>query len=217
LEETHTYHVGRCAAWVHNTGYDKFCKVVLAKFQELVGGKTPVPAAEALTLSLKAAKADAKTAAEAAGFAAKANQLLDEQVGKGTIKQADANIIRQELGTGIAPKSGLGSAKRLSPDELATGQRLEAKLGKSLTESPHTGAEYIDDLGKTYDALGVPRASQFWNESKFLKSIDGHLLKSNNFTVIDLTGFTPSQIAAVERHLATLTPEQLARIMRIGF
>jgi hypothetical protein len=114
-------------------------------------------------------------------------------------------------------KSGLSNAGRLSAEELATGQRLEAQLGKSLKESPHVGAEFVDDLGRSYDALGTPKASQFWNEKQFLNSIDGHLLKSNNFTVIDLTGFTPAQIAAVNKHLATLTPAQLARIIKIGF
>jgi len=76
---------------------------------------------------------------------------------------------------------------------------------------------HVDDLGRTYDALGRPAASIFWNERQFLNSIDQHLLKSNDFTVIDLTGFAPSQIAAVRRHLATLSPAQLAKIIRIGF
>lgn len=118
---------------------------------------------------------------------------------------------------GGAPKSGLGSATRLTPEELVTGQRLESQLGKTLRESPHIGAEYVDDLGRSYDALGTPNASKFWNQKEFLASIDGHLLKSNDFTVIDLTGFTPAQIAAVNSHLATLTPAQLSRIIRIGF
>jgi hypothetical protein len=47
--------------------------------------------------------------------------------------------------------------------------------------------------------------------------MDSHLLKSNNFTVIDLTGFTAEHIAAVKKHLATLKPEQLARIIKVGF
>jgi len=116
-----------------------------------------------------------------------------------------------------APKSGLTGATRLSPDELATGQRLEQLLGKSLKESPHVGAEYVDDLGRTYDALGTPAASQYWNAKKFFKSIDGHLLKSNDFTVIDLTGFTPTQIAEVKNYLSGLSKAQLDKIIRIGF
>ena len=124
---------------------------------------------------------------------------------------------RQPGGYLRAPKSGLTGATRLSPDELATGQRLEQLLGKSLKESPHVGAEYVDDLGRAYDALGTPAASQYWNAKKFFKSIDGHLLKSNDFTVIDLTGFTPTQIAEVKNYLSGLSKAQLDKIIRIGF
>ena len=116
-----------------------------------------------------------------------------------------------------APVSGLKNAMRLSPDELLTGQRLEQLLGKGLRESPHVGAEYIDDLGRAFDALGGLNASKFWNEGKFLNSIRKHLLKSDVTTVIDLTGFTPQQIVAVQKFLGTLSPEELAKIIRIGF
>jgi RHS repeat-associated protein len=121
-----------------------------------------------------------------------------------------------KIGT-TAPVSGLKNATRLNPNELATGQRLEALLGKTLRESPHRGAEYIDDLGKTYDAFGHPNASKFWNPKEFFRSLDRHLLKSNDFTVIDLTGFDPAHIAAVQKYLAGLSPERLATIIRIGF
>jgi len=113
--------------------------------------------------------------------------------------------------------SGLKNATRLSPDELLTGQRLEQLLGKGLRESPHVGAEYLDDLGRAYDAVGGLNASKFWNESKFINSIRKHLLKSNDFTVIYMTGFTAQQIAAVQKYLGTLSSEHLAKIIRIGF
>jgi hypothetical protein len=134
----------------------------------------------------------------------------------GRIGQAEARSAWSNSCTDYDAESGQDSVEGTA-DELATGQRLEAQLGKPLKESPHVGAEFVDDLGRSYDALGTPKASQFWNEKQFLNSIDGHLLKSNNFTVIDLTGFTPAQIAAVNKHLATLTPDQLARIIKIGF
>jgi hypothetical protein len=123
-------------------------------------------------------------------------------------------------GAGLAPGSGpigIPNATRLSPAEQATAARLQAQTGLRLRESPHRGAEYIDDLGRTYDALGDPRASQFWDERRFLNSIDHHLLKSNDFTVIDLTGFTPSQIAAVRNYVDGLSQASRAKIIRIGF
>jgi hypothetical protein len=84
-------------------------------------------------------------------------------------------------------------------------------------ESPHVGAEYVDDLGRSYDALGMPAASKYWNERQFLASINSHLLKSNDFTVVDLTGFTSEQVGAVSGYVNSLSSELQARIIRIGF
>jgi hypothetical protein len=81
------------------------------------------------------------------------------------------------------------------------------QLGISLQESTHVGAEYVDALGRTYDRLGTPAASRFWNATQFTNSIATHLLKSNDFTVVDLTGFTPAQIADVNQYLGTLSEE----------
>jgi hypothetical protein len=123
---------------------------------------------------------------------------------------------------GSAP-SGRGSLKlaegttRLHPDEIATGERLTRQLGRDLSESPHLGAEFVDDLGRTYDACGRPAAAKFWNEPKFLKSIDSHLLKSNDFTAVDLTGFTNAQKVTVRAYIDGLPAASQARIIRIGF
>jgi RHS repeat-associated protein len=116
-----------------------------------------------------------------------------------------------------ACNSALLNASRLSRDEVATGLRAEAQFGVRLEESAHVGADFVDDLGRSYDALGTPSAAINWNETDFLNSIDRHLLKSNDFTIIDLTGFTQGQIDLVNGHLSTLSPEQLAKIKRIGF
>ncbi|HSR54181.1 MAG TPA: hypothetical protein VLV83_25410 [Acidobacteriota bacterium] len=86
-----------------------------------------------------------------------------------------------------------------------------------MRESTHEGAEYVDDLGRTYDALGDPAASPFWNEKEFLDAIDTHLLKSNDFTVIDMTGFTPDQVRTVGSYLDSLPGHLQAKIIRIGF
>ena len=72
-------------------------------------------------------------------------------------------------------------------------------------------------MGKTYDALGNPAASKFWNERQFMDSIDRHLLKSNDFTVIDLNGFTEAQITTVRNYINSLPAASQAKIIRIGF
>ena len=77
--------------------------------------------------------------------------------------------------------------------------------GLTLSESEHVGAEYIDQFGRTYDAMGTPKASQYWNQDKFLEAIDSHLLKSNDYTVIDLTEFTSGQINVVEVYVKGLS------------
>jgi hypothetical protein len=113
--------------------------------------------------------------------------------------------------------AGIPEATRLSAAEQATAARLQAQRGLRLRESPHVGAEYVDELGRTYDALGNPRASEFWNEGAFLRSIDSHLLKANDFTVIDMTGFTQSQTSAVNSYINSLPKTSQERIIRIGF
>jgi Pretoxin HINT domain len=109
-------------------------------------------------------------------------------------------------------------AARLTDAEQATaGRLLQQQPGLVLTESPHPGSEYVDQFGRTYDALGSPAASQFWNPEEFLSSIDSHLLKSNDFTVVDLTGFSGEQINVVTDFINSLPQASQAKIIRIGF
>jgi len=65
--------------------------------------------------------------------------------------------------------------------------------------------------------MDEPAASTSWHEREFFKSIDRHLLKSNDFTVIDLTGFTPEHVAVVTRYVDSLAPEAQSTIVRLGF
>jgi RHS repeat-associated protein len=143
-------------------------------------------------------------------------ETLEEAV-RGYVRSYRYSDNIPDFAFGMAQPSGLSSARRLSAFELETGRRLEAVLGKPLQESPHEGAEYVDSSGRTYDQIGHPGASLHWNSKRFLRSIDSHLLKSNDFTVIDMTWFTPTQIAEVEQYLSGLSEQQLARIIKIGF
>jgi hypothetical protein len=111
----------------------------------------------------------------------------------------------------------IAQSTRLGADEIATGMRVEQKLGISLYESPHTGAEFTDDSNKSYDALGKPSAAQFWDWNLFKASIDWHLLKANDFTVIDLTGFTQTQIGQVSAYVRSLSQALQDKIIRINF
>lgn len=111
-------------------------------------------------------------------------------------------------------------ATRLEAAEQATAGRLlkhPEYTGGRLIESPHKGAEYVDELGRSYDAMGEPKASQYWNEQKFLRAIDKHVQKSNDFTVIDLTDFAPEHIEIVRDYVNSLPPKARETIIRIGF
>ena len=68
-----------------------------------------------------------------------------------------------------APKTGLGGATRLTPEELATGQRLEKLLGKPVRESPHVGAEYIDDLGRSFDVFKVFIGTGIYRDKQIIR------------------------------------------------
>src|SRR5438270_7614250 len=120
----------------------------------------------------------------------------------------------------VATARGILEPGRLREAEQATADRLKQVPGlweRDFWTSTDEAADYIDDAGRSFDALGVPKASEYWNEPQFLDSIRDHLLKSNDFTVIDLTGFTPEQLEAVSRYLATLDEQQLAKVIKIGF
>lgn len=123
-------------------------------------------------------------------------------------------------GAGPAELVGIPDATRLSPAEQATAARLRrlARFAEmTFRESPHVGAEYVDELGRSYDALGTPRAAEYWNKHQFLASISQHLLKSNDFTVVDASGFRPHHVAAVREYLDSLPLPVQARVVRIEF
>jgi RHS repeat-associated protein len=114
--------------------------------------------------------------------------------------------------------SAIPNATRLSAVEQATASRLlQAQPDLTLNESEDVGADFVDQNGQTYDAMGSPAASQYWNEEQFLDSLDSHLLKANDFTVVDLTGFTGSQISTIANYINSLPAELQAKIIKIGF
>ena len=88
--------------------------------------------------------------------------------------------------------------------------------GQVFRQSPHIGAEVVDDLGRSYDFMGQPKASQFWNPERFFASLRDHLLKSNDFTVVDLRGFAPQHAAAVQDFIRQLPETDQRRIIHLG-
>ena len=108
----------------------------------------------------------------------------------GAAESLNRTELMNKLTSTLRIKLPIPNATRLTPAEQATAGNFMKQTGIRLYESPHVGADYVDAVGTTYDALGTPRASQYWNQKQFINSIDDHLLKSNNFTIVDLNGFT---------------------------
>jgi RHS repeat-associated protein len=107
----------------------------------------------------------------------------------------------------------ISSASRLTEDEVSTGVRFAQQDGTALAESSHVGEEFVDKAGKTYDAMGGAKAFEnFGNGEKFLQSIDKHLRKSNDFTLIDLKGASKAQAGVINGYVKSLTKAQKAKI-----
>lgn len=103
-------------------------------------------------------------------------------------------------------------SSRLSEAEVDTGEHLAAQTGLHLEESAHIGEEFVDKAGKTYDAMGQPKAYEYWKPSQFMQSIDDHLNKAVDFVAIDLKGASKEQIAAITKYVSGLAKDDQARI-----
>jgi hypothetical protein len=111
---------------------------------------------------------------------------------------------------------------RLSDPEAATLTRLQEEFPDrnfSVSAEERDG-EFTDSQGRTYDQMGDPRTSNYWNPKnaqRFYDAVDEHLLKSMDFTVIDLTGFSDQSIADITNYIDSLPEAEQAKIIRIGF
>lgn len=110
-------------------------------------------------------------------------------------------------------------ANHARPSERATAERVAARpefKGRTFRAPPppDPGFDWVDDLGRTYDAMGDGMKAKHVNLADFKESIVHHLRKGNNFTVIDLTGFEPDQISTVRAYVDALANPS---IIRVGF
>ncbi|WP_225848314.1 hypothetical protein [Streptomyces sp. HPF1205] len=112
---------------------------------------------------------------------------------------------------------------RLRPAERDTlararGEYPDLNLKASAEERD---GEYMDSQGRTYDQMGNPVTSQFWDRpgapQRFYNAIQEHLNKSIDFTVVDLTGFSEQSATDIRTYIESLSPAQQAKIIRIGF
>jgi hypothetical protein len=130
--------------------------------------------------------------------------------------------IEGSLDKAMADAEGDPNLARLSDSEAATLTRLQGEhpdLGFRASAAERDG-EYVDNQGRTYDQMGDPKTSKYWNPSsaqKFYAAVRAHLLKSMDFTVIDLNGFSEQSISDIKNYIDSLSPADQAKIIRIGF
>lgn len=166
--------------------------------------------------------AGAAGVASGVGLIGYAGSHLAEEVNNGMHQAADQSASGGVPASGQAAKA-IPDAIRLDETEQETAARLKAQLGDrltGLTEDPHIGGDYegiLDGKKVSFDAMGAPGASAHWDEKEFLDAIDDHLLKSNEYTVIDLTGFDSDQITIIEGYVDSLPAGAQLKIIRIGF
>ncbi|HWO25152.1 MAG TPA: DUF4157 domain-containing protein [Kofleriaceae bacterium] len=110
-------------------------------------------------------------------------------------------------------------AKHAKPAEQATAGRVAKQSqfkGRKFAAPPppDPGFDWIDDLGRTFDAMGDGTKAKYFKFDQFKESIVHHLRKGNTYTVIDMTGYTAEQIAQVRAFVDTLPAD---KIIRVGF
>jgi hypothetical protein len=121
----------------------------------------------------------------------------------------------------VAAEAGGTVLPGLSPAEQASLSRLEQLpefASRTFSESPSVGQDWVDNLGNTYDQMGDPAASAYWGsqEQNFLNQSPAHLAKAD-YVVLDMNGFTESQIGAVAQYVDSLAAAEQARLIRLGF
>jgi hypothetical protein len=147
--------------------------------------------------------------------AAGLGQLADGAAGPDRVSPLQMNARSTGTGSG-APDPGY---RNLSAAEQDTLSRLQGEYpDRDIRPAPEErDGEYVDSQGRTYDQMGDPASSRHWRFDSFSKSINRHLLRSTDYIVIDLNGFSQEQIAQVKQYLDSLPESEQAKIIRIGF
>lgn len=167
-----------------------------------VGTEVAAAVSEDLVSTVEAAAADAPTVEAVEAETSEIEGALDEEM-------ADAEVDPD-------PNARLSPSERDSLDRI----REEYPDRDFRASEEERDGEYTDNEGRTYDQMGDPRASQYWNPrsaQKFYRAIDAHLNKSMDFTVIDLTGFSEQSTADIAGYVDSLPADLQAKIIRIGF
>jgi hypothetical protein len=105
------------------------------------------------------------------------------------------------------------ATKGFRQSEADTGLRVEQERGMTLSRSPDaSGPDWIGSDGKTYDAVGNFDGKYFDQQWQNLQNqIVKHLDKAD-YVPVDVSQFTPAQIAQVKQFIGPLGP----RVFTVG-
>lgn len=105
------------------------------------------------------------------------------------------------------------ATQRFRPGETQTARRVEIARDVVLVRSPKkAGPDWIGPDGKTYDAVGNFAAKHFDRQWEVLQGrILDHMRKAD-WVPVDVSRFTPEQIARVREFIGPLSP----RVFTLG-
>jgi RHS repeat-associated protein len=128
-------------------------------------------------------------------------------------------VINCSTAAGSGNSLPIPGAMRLSQQEQLTAGRLIRSpdyTGGKLSEwAKDRDYDYVDQYGRTYDAIGGEAAFQnrWFNMERFLRALDGHDKDGLNFTVLDTTGATDEQVDVVLDHVLQYSPSRQKEIL----
>jgi hypothetical protein len=118
---------------------------------------------------------------------------------------ANGQLVQRELG--IDPAVG-----KFRQSEYDTACRIQSERNVQLTRSDRPNVDWIDQNGKTWDAVGNYKSEHFnkqWPNLQY--RIVQHMEKAD-FVPVDVSQFTPEQIDQVRKFIAPLGP----RVFLVG-
>jgi hypothetical protein len=122
-------------------------------------------------------------------------------------------ISDSELGRITPLSQDRESSGRRRWDETATALRLEKEAGLSLKRSTVDGADFVDNLGRTWDAIGGAAKDEFFDLAQFARKLEIKLRnQSADRYVIDLTNLGSENASRVLMFVWGLPLEQQTRI-----
>jgi hypothetical protein len=179
-----------CASWAARIA--RWLKSLVTSLRNLGASITR------LERNIDEVKETAGRATEAPGSPASDGNRPDTS-GESTGPPKDSEVEKERIhALGMDAATG-----KFRPGEAETAVRIEEARGVTLKRAPHgSSADWVDDAGRSYDAVGNFPPQYFdqqWPQFQF--QIERHLDKAD-LVPVDVSKFTPDQVARIEQFIA---------------